>query len=99
MFFYQIFKHFYIEMSGGLPRRIIKVGSYNIIVAPERRIIGEFVCFCVEIFPNCLASNLLSFQETQRLIAEPVPGIKAEPHEENARYFRVSIVGPREVSC
>ncbi|KAJ7379449.1 ubiquitin-conjugating enzyme E2 N [Desmophyllum pertusum] len=35
-------------------------------------------------------------KETQRLIAEPVPGIKAEPHEENARYFRVSIVGPRE---
>lgn len=25
-----IFKHFYTEMSGGLPRRIIKVGSYNI---------------------------------------------------------------------
>lgn len=49
--------------------------------------------------PKLSTSYLLSFQETQRLIAEPVPGIKAEPHEENARYFRVSIVGPREVSC
>jgi len=38
------------------------------------------------------------FQETQRLVAEPVPGIKAEPHEENARYFKVIIDGPKDVS-
>nr|XP_040019977.1 ubiquitin-conjugating enzyme E2 N isoform X2 [Gasterosteus aculeatus aculeatus] len=34
--------------------------------------------------------------ETQRLIAEPVPGIKAEPDECNARYFHVVIAGPQD---
>lgn len=36
------------------------------------------------------------FQETQRLLAEPVPGIKAEPDESNARYFHVVIAGPQD---
>ncbi|XP_059673088.1 LOW QUALITY PROTEIN: ubiquitin-conjugating enzyme E2 N [Gavia stellata] len=35
-------------------------------------------------------------QETQRLLAEPVPGIKAEPDESNARYFHVVIAGPQD---
>ncbi|EPQ14434.1 Ubiquitin-conjugating enzyme E2 N [Myotis brandtii] len=35
-------------------------------------------------------------QETQRLLAEPVPGIKAEPDESNARYFYVVIAGPQD---
>lgn len=34
------------------------------------------------------------FQETQRLITDHVPGIKAEPDESNARYFHVDIDGP-----
>uniref|UniRef100_A0AAQ4P1I5 UBC core domain-containing protein n=1 Tax=Gasterosteus aculeatus aculeatus TaxID=481459 RepID=A0AAQ4P1I5_GASAC len=34
--------------------------------------------------------------ETQRLIAEPVPGIKAEPDECNTRYFHVVIAGPQD---
>uniref|UniRef100_A0A4W5JGX4 Ubiquitin-conjugating enzyme E2Nb n=1 Tax=Hucho hucho TaxID=62062 RepID=A0A4W5JGX4_9TELE len=34
--------------------------------------------------------------ETQRLLAEPVPGIKAEPDEANARYFHVVISGPQD---
>uniref|UniRef100_A0A672QKJ0 Ubiquitin-conjugating enzyme E2 N n=1 Tax=Sinocyclocheilus grahami TaxID=75366 RepID=A0A672QKJ0_SINGR len=34
--------------------------------------------------------------ETQRLLAEPVPGIKAEPDEGNARYFHVVIAGPQD---
>lgn len=38
----------------------------------------------------------LFFQETQRLLAEPVPGIKAEPDEANARYFHVVIAGPQD---
>merc|ERR1712187_100839 len=33
-------------------------------------------------------------KETERLMAEPVPGINAVPHEENLRYFDVSIHGP-----
>uniref|UniRef100_A0A2R9CPD6 UBC core domain-containing protein n=1 Tax=Pan paniscus TaxID=9597 RepID=A0A2R9CPD6_PANPA len=32
-------------------------------------------------------------KETQRLLAEPVPGIKEEPDESNARYFHVVIAG------
>uniref|UniRef100_A0A7M4E2G6 Ubiquitin conjugating enzyme E2 N n=1 Tax=Crocodylus porosus TaxID=8502 RepID=A0A7M4E2G6_CROPO len=35
-------------------------------------------------------------EETQRLLAEPVPGIKAEPDESNARYFHVVIAGPQD---
>ena len=37
-------------------------------------------------------------QETQRLIAEPVPGISAVPDENNARYFHVVVAGPAEVT-
>ena len=32
-------------------------------------------------------------QETQRLMAEPVPGISAKPDESNARYFHVVVAG------
>uniref|UniRef100_A0A8C1V1A8 Ubiquitin-conjugating enzyme E2Nb n=1 Tax=Cyprinus carpio TaxID=7962 RepID=A0A8C1V1A8_CYPCA len=35
-------------------------------------------------------------KETQRLLAEPVPGIRAEPDEGNARYFHVVIAGPQD---
>lgn len=35
-------------------------------------------------------------QETQRLMAEPVPGITATPDEANARYFHVDINGPQD---
>uniref|UniRef100_A0A8C8BJH4 UBC core domain-containing protein n=1 Tax=Otus sunia TaxID=257818 RepID=A0A8C8BJH4_9STRI len=38
----------------------------------------------------------LHLTETQRLLAEPVPGIKAEPDESNARYFHVVIAGPQD---
>jgi hypothetical protein len=33
-------------------------------------------------------------QETERLIADPAPGISAIPHEDNLRYFDVAIEGP-----
>ncbi|CDR46888.1 CYFA0S26e01200g1_1 [Cyberlindnera fabianii] len=39
-------------------------------------------------------TNRLSAQETERLVSDPVPGITAEPHEENLRYFDVTIQGP-----
>eukprot|EP00069_Balaena_mysticetus_P005968 bmy_05045T0 len=35
-------------------------------------------------------------KETQRLLAEPVPGIKAEPDESNTRYFHVVIAEPQD---
>ncbi|VDN35210.1 unnamed protein product [Gongylonema pulchrum] len=33
-------------------------------------------------------------KETQRLMADPVPGISAVPDDKNARYFHVIIAGP-----
>ncbi|KAM6495166.1 Ubiquitin-conjugating enzyme/RWD-like protein [Amanita muscaria] len=33
-------------------------------------------------------------KETERLIADPAPGITAAPHEDNLRYFDVTIEGP-----
>lgn len=33
-------------------------------------------------------------KETERLQSEPVPGISAQPHDDNARYFDVSVDGP-----
>jgi ubiquitin-protein ligase len=36
-------------------------------------------------------------KETQRLMAEPVPGISAIPDENNARYFHVVVAGPEGV--
>ncbi|XP_032251107.1 ubiquitin-conjugating enzyme E2 N-like [Phoca vitulina] len=35
-------------------------------------------------------------KETQCLLAEPVPGIKAEPDESNVHYFHVVIDGPHD---
>lgn len=35
-------------------------------------------------------------KETQRLMAEPVAGIKAIPDEANARYFHVVVAGPSQ---
>lgn len=33
-------------------------------------------------------------QETERLMADPAPGISAVPHDDNLRYFNVAITGP-----
>ena len=33
-------------------------------------------------------------KETERLQNEPVPGISATPHDDNARYFDVMVEGP-----
>ncbi|VDM60500.1 unnamed protein product [Angiostrongylus costaricensis] len=35
-------------------------------------------------------------KETQRLMADPVPGISASPDDNNARYFHVMIAGPQD---
>ena len=35
-----------------------------------------------------------NFQETERLLAEPVEGVNATPYEDNVRYFNVAIAGP-----
>nr|XP_009858654.1 ubiquitin-conjugating enzyme E2 N-like isoform X1 [Ciona intestinalis] len=35
-------------------------------------------------------------KETQRLLSEPVPGITAAPVEDNLRYFKVLMKGPKD---
>merc|ERR1712233_273489 len=35
-------------------------------------------------------------KETERLLADPAPGIQAKPHEDNLRYFDVMISGPAQ---
>uniref|UniRef100_A0A7S2FBQ7 E2 ubiquitin-conjugating enzyme n=1 Tax=Florenciella parvula TaxID=236787 RepID=A0A7S2FBQ7_9STRA len=35
-------------------------------------------------------------KETQRLMAEPVPGISATPYEDNLRYFNIALAGPAD---
>lgn len=35
-------------------------------------------------------------KETERLLADPAPGISATPHEDNLRYFDVIIAGPSQ---
>lgn len=52
------------------------------------------VLMTIFFFSNVSLSG--SVQETQRLMAEPVPGITATPDEGNARYFHVVIAGPQD---
>ncbi|KAK9470834.1 ubiquitin-conjugating enzyme/RWD-like protein [Dipodascopsis tothii] len=35
-------------------------------------------------------------KETERLVTDPVPGIAAVPHEDNLRYFDVTVDGPSQ---
>uniref|UniRef100_A0A8C9MXR8 UBC core domain-containing protein n=1 Tax=Serinus canaria TaxID=9135 RepID=A0A8C9MXR8_SERCA len=51
---------------------------------------------CSELSALILLTSRGGRSETQRLLAEPVPGIKAEPDESNARYFHVVIAGPQD---
>ena len=60
--------------------------------------IADALCTCSPPRPRFLSPKPLpvarGIQETQRLLAEPAPGISASPSEENARYFNVMIIGP-----
>lgn len=40
------------------------------------------------------ANSCCTLQETERLMADSPPGITAAPHEDNLRYFDVTIAGP-----
>lgn len=40
--------------------------------------------------------NLLILQESERILQDSPPGIKASPHEDNLRYFDVTIEGPTQ---
>ncbi|KAF7248503.1 Ubiquitin-conjugating enzyme E2 N [Varanus komodoensis] len=85
----------------GLPRRIIKSLLNEELLLLEECTVRTVAllmdsCLLKEIICMCSTAVLFIFQETQRLLAEPVPGIKAEPDESNARYFHVVIAGPQD---
>ena len=59
----------------------------------------NFTYFCttkVLNLPN--VTMKFDFQETQRLMQEPVPGISAVPDDQNARYFHVVVAGKLHLS-
>ncbi|KAJ7723275.1 ubiquitin-conjugating enzyme/RWD-like protein [Mycena maculata] len=46
------------------------------------------------LWPTEQLLNRAIWQETERLVADPAPGITAAPHDDNLRYFDVTIQGP-----
>lgn len=44
--------------------------------------------------PTIISHFTHTYQETERLIADPAPGIHAVPHDDNLRHFDVLIDGP-----
>lgn len=44
--------------------------------------------------PELILNHFYIPQETERLVADPAPGISASPHDDNLRYFDVTIEGP-----
>lgn len=71
----------------GLPRRIIKVSLCPVSFSPDP----------LSMHLTLIHTSFSILQETQRLMAEPVPGISAIPDENNARYFHVVVAGPEGV--
>lgn len=78
--------------------------NFEWISQKNGQIVSLRVIFCIEnVFTD---SSLTRFgplcfhrqwwQETQRLIAEPVAGISATPYQDNLRYFAVAIEGPQD---
>ena len=66
--------------------------------------LANYGCWLAEVYELCAQSHAVLTachrQETQRLMAEPVPGISAVPDEQNARYFHVVVTGkPRDELC
>ncbi len=65
-----------------LPKRIIKV--------------TKFLIFLFLLLSLYLFFLLLLIQESERIIQDSPPGIKAHPHEDNIRHFDVKIEGPSQ---
>lgn len=66
-----------------LPKRIIRVR----IKRQKNSLILQTLTYSIKL-------HIFIYQETERLITDPVPGITATPHEDNLRYFDVTLTGP-----
>lgn len=88
---------------------VLSVGYQEKFLESNHRLRKELLSGCVWLMKECGVDSATTnhqqyiivfkvyyfpFQETQRLITDHVPGIKAEPDESNARYFHVDIDGP-----
>lgn len=49
----------------------------------------------IKVCYSCIALSYI-MKETERLMADPAPGIQATPHEDNLRYFNVIMSGPAQ---
>lgn len=61
--------------------------------ALPKRIIKVSMHICMQ---QACSSWQRANQETERLVSDPVPGISAQPHDDNLRYFDVMIDGPSQ---
>lgn len=77
-----------------LPKRIIKVSlSFAFIIQScDGYDDNKWQYFLQKTHKS--TNYYIIIQETERLVSDPVPGITAIPHEENLRYFDVTIQGP-----
>ncbi|KAF7717904.1 Uncharacterized protein PECH_002696 [Penicillium ucsense] len=82
-----------------LESTIIHDPAQSVFESVSQRYILAFRLYIIfrrpEIKPNMALPKRI-IKETERLMAEPVPGINAVPHEDNLRYFDVSIHGPSQ---
>lgn len=74
-------------------RHLSFVSTIALPMALPKRIIKVFP---VRLHREQTTQFFLWAQETERLLAEPAPGISATPHEDNLRYFDVVIAGPTQ---
>ena len=86
--YYYYYYHHYCNASptsiaSGLPKRIIK---------ETERLVAE--PYSPPSLPRSLAPSLPSFLPPSQLTSYSVPGINAVPHEDNLRYFDVSVCSP-----
>lgn len=91
--------------AAALPRRIIKetqrfltdTGENELLFARGGRAARRFFLFRDAISPLpffCSRPFFFPLSRLSPLFQIPVPGIKAEPDEQNLRYFKVEIDGP-----
>ena len=77
--------------NSGLSRSIPKALFCHL----DHQLTHSYCCYHTpKNLPWICSLGSIFIQETERLVADPAPGITAEPHDDNLRYFDVTIEGP-----